>query len=180
MPEPTQTAVIIPVGPAEAAVAEHRRRLDAAASLGVPAHVTVLYPFVPPNEVDDSVVSRLAAVFATAASFDCAFDRCAWFGEDVLWLAPGRDQAFRDLTRRVAAEFPSYLPYGGEHGEVIPHLTIGEAKRGTTDDLRAAEADVSRKLPVTARIERALLIAGSDQPNSWHTVAELPLGTARQ
>jgi 2'-5' RNA ligase len=120
--------------------------------MGVPAHVTVLYPFAPPNEVDDSVVSRLKAVFASAAPFDCAFDRCAWFGEDVLWLAPDRDQPFRDLTNRVAAEFLSYLPYGGEHGEVIPHLTIGESRRGTTDDLRSAEADVRRKLPIAARI----------------------------
>lgn len=67
MPEPTQTAVIIPVGPAEAAVAAYRRRLDVAASWGVPAHVTVLYPFVPPADVDDDLINRLAAVFAATS-----------------------------------------------------------------------------------------------------------------
>ena len=30
----------------------------------------------------------------------------------------------------------------------------------------------------TARIDHALLIAGTDQPSSWHTVATLPLGAA--
>lgn len=179
MCEPTQTAVIIPVGPAEAAVAGHRRRLDVAASWGVPAHVTVLYPFVPPADVDDNVINRLAAVFAAAPPFDCTFAKCGWFGEDVLWLAPDRDHEFRDLTNGVVEEFPGYTPYGGEFDDVIPHLTVGESRRGTADELRAAEADVSLKLPITARIEHALLIAGTARPNSWHTVARLPLGTTR-
>jgi 2'-5' RNA ligase len=179
MPVATQTAVIIPVGPAEPAVAHHRQRLDVAASWGVPAHVTVLYPFVPPTQVDDTVINRLAAVFAAASPFTCMFDRCGWFGEDVLWLAPDRDQEFRNLTTAVVERFPGYRPYGGEFDEVIPHLTVGESRRGTADDLRAAEADVSTKLPITAHIDHALLIAGTDQPDSWHTVAELPFDTSR-
>jgi 2'-5' RNA ligase len=177
MPEATQTAVIIPVAAAEAAVGDHRRRLDVAATWGVPAHVTVLYPFVPPTAVDDTVVDGLSAVFAAASPFDCTFDRCGWFGEDVLWLAPESDREFRDLTDTVVERFPSYRPYGGEFDEVVPHLTVGESRRGTADDLRAAETDVSRKLPITARIEHALLIAGTDRPDSWQTLAELPLGT---
>ncbi|QNN52543.1 2'-5' RNA ligase family protein [Nocardioides mesophilus] len=174
-PEPTLTGVIVPVGPAEAVVAEHRLRFDVAASWGVPAHVTVLFPFVPPSQVDDDVVARLAAVFAAAAPFDCRFDRCAWFGEDVLWLAPEPDQAFRDLTAAVVEQFPDHPPYGGVFDDVVPHLTVGESRRGTAGELRTVEVEVSRKLPVTARIGHALLIAGTDGPGSWHTVARLPL-----
>jgi hypothetical protein len=40
---PTQSAVLVPVPEAERAVSRHRARLDAAAALGVPAHVTVLW-----------------------------------------------------------------------------------------------------------------------------------------
>lgn len=40
----TETAVIIPSDAAESADAYHRRHLDVAASWGVPAHVSVLYP----------------------------------------------------------------------------------------------------------------------------------------
>ncbi len=60
--------------------------------------------------------------------FDCTFDKCGWFGEDVLWLAPDRDQEFRDLTNGVAAG-SDYPPYGGEHDDVIPHLTVGDSRR---------------------------------------------------
>jgi hypothetical protein len=45
-PPPTQTAVIAPVPAADSLVDEHRRHLDVAASWGVPAYVSVLYPYV--------------------------------------------------------------------------------------------------------------------------------------
>jgi 2'-5' RNA ligase len=173
-----RTAVIVPVSAAETVVAHHRLRLDVAASWGVPAHITILFPFVPPSEVDGAVVARLAAVFAAMPAFACTFAECGWFGEDVLWLAPDRDQEFRDLTRAVAAEFPDHQPYAGEHDDVVPHLTVGESRRGSVEELCAAEADVNRHLPFTAHIDHALLIAGTDQPNSWRTVAALPLGTS--
>jgi len=179
VPEPTQTAVLIPIAAAEAAVSEHRLRFDVSASEGVPAHVTVMFPFVPPTEVDDEVIARLAAVFAAASPFDCVFDRCAWFGDALLWLAPDRDQEFRALTRRVAERFPGYLPYGGVHDDVVPHLTVGASRRGTVDDLRAAESDISGRLPIAAHVDHALLMAGTDRPASWRTVARLPLGDAR-
>ena len=178
MPEATQTAVIIPIASAEPAVSKHRLRYDLAASQGVPAHVTVLFPFVPPIDVDDEVIARLAAVFAAASPFDCIFDRCAWFGDAVLWLAPDRAQEFRFLTEQVVERFPGYLPYGGVHDDVVPHLTVGESRWGTVDDLRAAERDIQGALPITAHVDHALLMAGTDKPDSWRTLARLPLGDA--
>ena len=172
----TQTAVIVPISAAEPVVSHHRLRLDRAASWGVPAHLTILFPFVAPPDVDDAVITRLAAVFAATSPFDCTFAECCWFGEDVLWLAPDRAQEFRDLTSAVAVEFPDHQPYGGEHDDVVPHLTVGESRRGSLAELRAAEVDVSRRLPFCAHIDHALLIAGTDQPNSWHPVATLPFG----
>ena len=39
-----ETAVLVPVPEAERVVSPHRSRLDGAVALGVPAHVTVLFP----------------------------------------------------------------------------------------------------------------------------------------
>ena len=47
----TDSAVVIPVPEAEAVVGPHRARLDPFAAWGVPAHVTVLAPFVPPHAI---------------------------------------------------------------------------------------------------------------------------------
>jgi hypothetical protein len=47
----TESAVLVPIPAAERVVSTHRSRLDGAAALGVPAHVTVLFPFVPPSAI---------------------------------------------------------------------------------------------------------------------------------
>lgn len=171
----TQTAVIVPVPSSEPLVGKHRSRLDAAAAWGVPAHVTVLYPFVSPADIDESVIGRLGRAVASVQAFDCRFDRCDWFGEEVLWLAPDPADGFQALTAAVCAAFPNYPPYGGAFDGVVPHLTVGERKCGTLDDLRAAERDVRTRLPVGAYIDHALLIAGAAAPASWRTVRRLPL-----
>ena len=56
----TETALLVEVPAADAAVARHREILDLAAGWGVPAHLTVLYPFVPPAQLDDDVQSAVA------------------------------------------------------------------------------------------------------------------------
>lgn len=174
-PAPTQTALIVPVPEAESVVGAHRRTLDRASAWGIPAHVTVLYPFVPPADVDDSVIARVAAVASTVEAFDCRFRRTQWFGQDVLWLAPEPADPFRRLTSAVCTAFPQHPPYGGAHDDIVPHLTIAD-RQGDRQAMLAAERSVQDQLPVTATIDRVLLIAGAQAPRSWRTVAQLPLG----
>jgi len=174
-----ESAVLVPVPEAEPAVGRHRARLDRAAAEGVPAHVTVLYPFVPPPQITAATIEMLAAAIGSVAAFDCQFPATAWFGETVVWLAPRPDAPFRALTRAVCAAFPGYLPYGGRHDDAVPHLTIGDGPPGGVADLRAAEADVLTALPVRTRVSRAWLMTGSREPDSWRTLTELPLAGAR-
>ncbi len=129
-------------------------------------------PFVEPRTVDDALLNRLGTALSSAPAFDCSFSRCQWFGEDVLWLAPEPEQPFRFLTSALWQAFPDHPPYGGIFAEVVPHLTVGERRRGTMAQLRAAEAAVRLRLPVMAYVDQALLIAGTEAENSWHTVRE--------
>ena len=176
---PTETALIVPVLAAQAVVGGYRAKLDHSAAWGVPAHVTVLYPFVPPDDVTDAVVARVRACVTTVPAFSCAFAELAWFGADVVWLAPDPAAPFRALTERVMREFPDCLPYGGEHPDPVPHLTVGSTRAADLDALRRAAAAVASRLPVHATIDRVQLLAGSDRPGGWHCVAEFPLGTRR-
>ena len=172
----TQTAVLVLVPETEGAVAEHRAHLDMAASWGVPAHLSVVYPFVPPADVDDGVLAALAAAIGTVPTFECTFPRTEWFGDDVLWLAPEPDAPFSDLIRAVVTAFPAHQPYGGVYDEPIPHLTVGELRLGSAEELAAAERAVAAHLPIRARVDRAVLLAGRAEHGAWHPVAELPLG----
>ena len=174
-----ESAVLVPVPDAERVVGRHRARLDRSAAEGVPAHVTILYPFVAPAEITTATIEVLAAAVGSVSSFDCRFPGTAWFGDEVLWLTPVPDGPFRALIRAVSAAFPGYPPYGTMMvGDVIPHLTVGDRPAGGVAELRAAEADVLGALPVRTRISRAWLMTGTREPGSWQAVAELPLASS--
>ena len=176
-PAPTHTALIAPVPAAEPLVAEHRRRLDAAAGWGVPAHVTVLYPFIDPSEVDEQVIAVVGEAVATVPAFDCSFVRSRWFRQDVLWLDPEPAQPFRDLTTAVLTAFLEHPPYGGAHDDVVPHLTVAERRLADLPAVRAAEHAVQPGLPVTTRIDRVLFITGAQAPNSWSVLHQFTLAS---
>ncbi|GAA4261806.1 2'-5' RNA ligase family protein [Dactylosporangium darangshiense] len=168
-----QTAVIVPVEAAEPLVGRFRAAYDPAAGWGVGAHVTVLFPFVPPDALDAAALADLAAAVASVPRFTATLTAARWFDERVLWLAPEPAEGFRALTAAVWARFPDYPPYGGQHAEVIPHLTVGDS--APVDRLRAAQAAIEPLLPVPFAVSSARLIRGRAAPDSWTTVAELSL-----
>jgi 2'-5' RNA ligase len=172
--EPTESAVLVLVPEVEGVVASHRANLDAAARLGVPAHVTVLYPFVPPERIDELVIAKLAEAIGSVAAFDVTFAGTRWFERSVLWLGPEPDEPFRALTAAAQRAFPGYLPYGGAHPDVVPHLTIGQDQQA--EALEAAARAIEPRLPVSATVRYAVLMEGSLQPHTWRVVADLPLG----
>ena len=150
-----------------------RHALDVNARGGVPAHVTVLYPFLPPDRIDGSVLGHLTALFATIPAFDIALTRTSWFGEDVLWLAPDDPAPLLALTELVHGAYPEHPPFGGLFDEVVPHLTVGHGAQRA--EMLRAEADVRRHLPIRAAA-RAVTLMTQDQPDgAWTTAARFPL-----
>jgi 2'-5' RNA ligase len=179
VPDPAglqESTILVPVPEAEPVVGQLRARLDRAASRGIPAHVTILYPFVPPEQITAAVLGKAAAAVASVQSFDCEFAGTGWFGDQVVWLAPEPASPFRALTAAVHAAFPQCPPFGGAFAEVIPHLTIGDRPEGGLGVLRAAQAEVLPALPVGTHVTRAWLMAGTQAPGSWQLRATFPLG----
>jgi 2'-5' RNA ligase len=158
----------------EEAVGASRAALDTAASLGVPAHVTVLYPFLAPELIDERVLSLVGATVAAVPRFAVTFRRVGWFGETVVWLAPEPDEPFRRLTAAIWRRFPETPPYEGAYTDSTPHLTIGHDR--PLPRLREAAATTGTHLPIRAAAGSVRLIRGSREPGSWHTVTEFPLG----
>jgi hypothetical protein len=63
-----ESVLLITVPAAGPAVAGHRSRFDRSAVQGVPAHVTVLYPFLPPALIDADVHAVPARLFGAVPS----------------------------------------------------------------------------------------------------------------
>lgn len=170
-----ETALLLTCPVADAVVGPRRARLDRAARVGVPAHVTVLYPFVPSPSAEE--LARLVAVAAGVPAFTLTFSSTAWFDEHVVFLAPDDPSPVAGLTEAVVAAFPDFPPYGGAFEEVVPHLTIGHDH--PVDQLRAAEQGVLPHLPLTQEVTALELWSGppllSEEPG-WRRVASYPLG----
>jgi 2'-5' RNA ligase len=175
-----QSALLLIVPAAEPAVGAHRARLDPAGRDGVPAHFTVLYPFLPPAEIGTGVLAELSTLFAGVPRFSFLLDQVRWFGESVVWLGPSDESPFRSLTELASEAYPACSPYGGVHEDVVPHLTIGHA--GDPAELRAAGESVRPLLPIAAAATEVTLMAGPKperppgSPGNWHRVASFPLG----
>ena len=59
-----ESALVVLVPEAEAVARPFRDRYDASAAAGVPAHITLLYPFKAPDEIDDIALVKLRDCFA--------------------------------------------------------------------------------------------------------------------
>ncbi len=173
-----ESALLVTVPAAEPAVARHRSRLDTSAAVGVPAHITVLYPFLSPDLIDADTHAILARLFASVPGFRFTLDRTRWFPGPVLWLGPSDPAPFSVLIELAAAAFPSCPPYGGRVAEVIPHLTIGDG--APRAELEAAETQVRSHLPIHAEATSVTQMTGPPPGSAptaarWTTVATFSL-----
>ena len=165
------SAVVVHVPEAEPVVGEWRRAHTYDAPRGMPAHVTILYPFVPRTELAEAE-PRLAELIAGHEAFEATFARTARF-PDVLYLEPEPAERLLRLTEAVAAAWPEHPPYEGAHETVIPHLTVAESDNASLLDSIAAE--VEPRLPIHQRVVAASLFVEHDD-GRWREHSCLPLG----
>jgi 2'-5' RNA ligase len=153
-----ESALVIVVPEAEPLVSDWRAQHDWSAQRGVPAHITLLYPFAPTETVDDELLSQLRALFGSEAPFTFQLSRVARFPE-VAWLAPEPSEPFTALTELIAARFPDYPPYDGIHDVVIPHLTVAEGGPELQDEVESA---LTERLPIAARADDVVFLFEGD------------------
>lgn len=165
-----QTALLAVVEEVEPLVGLWRRRFDSSASAGVPAHVTVLVPFLDVDRIDAAVIDDLRTLISRHGPFAVRFGGCRRF-PDVLYLEPIPDQPFRALTEAVAARWPETPPYGGQFADVVPHLTVAHSQKPHVFD--EVEAALTARLPVAAYISSVSLFVCDGE--RWDRHAEFPL-----
>jgi 2'-5' RNA ligase len=166
-----RSAVLVKVPEAEPVVGEYRLQYTLDAPAGIPAHVTILFPFVEPDRLGE-VEERLAEIIAGTPAFDLVFARTARWPE-ILYLEPEPAEPFIALTRSIEREWPDQPPYGGTYETIVPHLTVAEAADPAVLDRVAAS--VEPQLPVATRAHEASLFV-EDHGGHWHEHSRLPFG----
>jgi hypothetical protein len=125
----------------------------------MPAHVTLLYPFMPPERITEAVISRARLAAEGVVAFRYRLAGICRFAE-TLYLSVEHVAPFVALTRRLAEPFPQFPPYGGRHKDIVPHLMV--AQGGHDGEMVARE--LSLALPdggIEARCTEFVLMENS-------------------
>ncbi|MGW6316399.1 2'-5' RNA ligase family protein [Streptomyces sp. NPDC055099] len=172
MPMPGTTAVLVLLPDAEPLLELAVQVDPRVVRPGVPAHATLLYPWLPAEMIGPNDVERLRAVLVGAAPD---------VGRIPLRLTEvERTEAFvgvpvpelRAMATAVRAAFPEQVPYGGQFGDDPPvHVTV------SLDATDQTAADITRhvtgRLPITTAVSAVHVVALSS--DGWQVLAELPL-----
>lgn len=155
-----ESTLVVVVPEAEALVGSFRDLYDPVAAAGVPAHITVLYPFKSPDEVNETVMGDLRRCFSRVEPFDFVLSTIHRFSSEVLYLAPEPAEPFRQLTLSAWNLSPETPPYGGRYPSVVPHLTVADHQRDALLDEIAHEFKKAAegKLPIHARAKEVALL----------------------
>jgi hypothetical protein len=143
------------------------------ARLGVPAHLTLLYPFVPVGKLEPSLRRSIAAIVAHHVAFDYHLTGPkVW--PDTIYAGVDSGRPFLEIHRELAAAFPDYPIYQARVGDLVPHVTVAEGP--AVADARTVEDPAWHALPTRRRAYSLELIApGRD--GRWSTVWRFRLPT---
>jgi 2'-5' RNA ligase len=170
------SALVVLVPEAEASVKPFRDRYDPSAAAGMPAHITLLYPFKPPDEVDEAVLDSLRHCFTRFAPIHFSLSSIRRFSVEVLYLAPEPDEPFRQLTLAIWDRYPETPPYGGKWPNIVPHLSVAwladeQQLDGITNDFVEASQE---QLPIRATASEVALM--DNRSGRWQVRAMFSLG----
>jgi 2'-5' RNA ligase len=169
----SESALVVLVPEAEAVAKPFRDRYDPSAAAGMPAHITLLFPFKDP---DDITLGNLRDCFARFEPIRFSLGTVKRFPADVLYLAPEPDEPFRQLTRAIWTLFPQTPPYRGQWPDIIPHLSLA----WLADEVRLSEVanEFARasvgKLPIAAIASEVALM--DNRSGRWKVEATFSLG----
>jgi 2'-5' RNA ligase len=129
------------------------------AALGVPAHITLIYPFVPADRLDATVRRFLADTLAAHAPFTFRLSHARRWPE-VLYLPVEPVEPFEAIVRSLVTAFPEHPPYAGAF-PYVPHVTLAEGEGSALAQLVAPPLPAGRH-----QVTRVLLIA-QDHEGRW-------------
>ncbi len=169
---PSEASAVIVRARLPAPLERLRRASVSDAAAGVPAHLTMLYPFAAPARLGADVRAAVAAVAGRHGPFDYRLaGRAVW--PDTVYVRVEAEAPFVQLQADLARAFPAFPIYGTDATfEFVPHVTIAEGKgiAGATEGHPAWAS-----LPRAGRAEALEVIArGSD--GRWRRIWRVPLG----
>jgi lincosamide nucleotidyltransferase A/C/D/E len=136
---------------------------------GMPAHITIIDPFVSPRQMGARHRDRLRAIAAASDPVKIELAELDHH-ELVTFLTIAPEEPFRSLTTAVLRTWPDHPPYNDGKLDVPPQLTLGV-------DVLPEEIAASAEpfLPLQCEIDRLVLMVRG-LSGQWRIDAEYALG----
>lgn len=165
---------MIEVDAVEHLVGHWRRRYDPSSRQGVPAHITVLYPFQEPASIDQHTMAALSRLAASVERSPFTLSAVEEF-PGVVWLRPSPDEWFREFTRMLTGRFPECRPYRGAFPDPQPHLTVGQFTDADAQQRMhlAFHSEIAAMLPLQCHATMLSLYV-SDSSGAWSLANRFP------
>jgi len=156
----------------QAVVVPIRRQYTPESLIRIPAHLTLMFPFVP-HELLDAAAQTIKSVCANIEPFDITLAGYGQFPRTI-FMQPTNPEPINAVFRKLYAVFPQYPPYGGAYGDdIYPHVTVAEFKN---EDVQRA-VWMPDYAPITFRADRLHLIYDVyDEPLLWLTHSVISFG----
>jgi 2'-5' RNA ligase len=169
-----ETAVVIVLDDARPQLEPVRAEFHAReVAIGIPLHVTLLYPFAPPDHVDEEALEEF---FAGYDAFTLTLRGLATWPL-VVYAIPEPRERLLAMMQALFEKYPEYPPYEGEIAEPEPHATLSELEPGESLEAIAAgiRAETESLFPLTCEIRDVALLE-EYEPDRWRERRRFPLG----
>ena len=171
--EKRESILLIPVLSVGYLVKQLRDKYDSSSLRGIPPHITILFPFKNPNEINEGDINKLRLLFPGVYGFSFALQRISTFS-GVVFLEPTEREKFIHLTNEIVRIFPEYPPYKGKFTEINPHLTIGHELGDKFDQaLIETRRKIKDKLPISVKSQEVWLMESEN--GTWAVREKFPL-----
>jgi hypothetical protein len=148
-------------------------------ALGVPPHVTLLYPWRP-SPIDEDSVAALRVVAERFTPFTMMLEGVETFPTGVVYATVEPDLVLRSMIRALTETFPDTPPFGGEFAASgpTPHCTLAKCDPSQLDTLRNEFRERLRpSLPAILNVASICVEAESDS-GMWSITSVVELGAA--
>ena len=141
-------------------------------------HVTVLYPFLPRDQLARATPMAEEAL-AVVTPFDVELARFDLFrhrgGTFTVWLAPEPRERLLAVQSALVRTFPECGATSRFAGGFTPHLSVGQAR--SEEELRSLRRELEAWTPLSFTVRQVSIIVRDPPPRDvFRTFAEVPLG----
>jgi hypothetical protein len=149
-----------------------RSKTVTVANLGVPPHITLLYPWRD-APLSDNDLEQLRKVLLNHQAFSLCFDRLETFEVGAIYLALQDGSAAKTIMVDLMNAFPDTPPYGGDFLDAVPHLTLAKCD---PENLQVLKTEIARELRLPLEFSvNEIAVMEEDTEGHWFTRYVIPL-----